>query len=141
MSAGTRPVWGRQSFRRIVDIPFGTCVATVESWQLTGQGGGRRVGQSLVRGPVEHDRDCGTCRIQVRLARGRLRPRLRMRLDIDHWSSSPPRTALELIPSGRIRPSAAYFRAGYLLLDWLGRSLAQYGAVLTITTPRAPTVR
>jgi hypothetical protein len=70
MSAGTRPVWGRQSFRRIVDIPFGTCVATVESWQLTGQGGGPR------------------------------------------WNSSHA-----------------------------GRSLAQYGAVLTITTPRAPTVR
>jgi hypothetical protein len=141
MSAGTRPVWGWQSFRRIVDIPFGACVATVESWQLTGPGGGRRIHRSLVRGPVEHDRDCGTCRIQVRLARGRLRPRLRMRLDIDHWSSSPPRTALELIPCGRIRSSAAYFRAGYLLLDGLARSLAQNGAVMTITTPCAPALR
>ena len=56
--------------------------------------------------------DCGTCRVQVHLARGPLRPPLRMRLQADHWSSSPPRTALELIPCGHVRPSAAYFRAG-----------------------------
>ena len=69
--------------------------------------------------PIEHDRDSGTCRIQVRLARGPLRPALRMRLEADHWSSSPPRTAVELIPCGPVRPSAAYFRAGHLLLDSL----------------------
>ncbi len=126
MRAGTRPVRDRLSFRRIVGIPFEACVAAFENWQLTGPGGGRRAGQHLVCGPIEHDRDCGTCRIQVRLARGPLRPVLRMRLDIDHWSSSPPRTALELIPCGHIRPSATYFRAGHLLLDSLARSLAQH---------------
>jgi hypothetical protein len=126
MSAGTRPVSGGLSFRRIVDIPFQACVAAVESWQRTEHDGALHLGQSLVRGPVEHDRDLGTCRIEVRLARGSLRPPLRMRLDIDHWSSSPPRTALELIPSRRVRPTAAYFRAGHLLLDALTRSLPQH---------------
>ena len=106
------------SFRRIVDIPFGTWVAALESGQLTGH----RVGLSLVSGPVEHDRDTGTYRIQVRMARGPLRPRLRMRLDVDRWSSAPLQTALELTPSRYVRPSAAYFRAGHVLLDSLVRS-------------------
>ena len=114
------------SFRRIVDVPFGTCVAALDdSGQLTGPDGGQRAGQPLVCGPAEHDPDTGTCRVQVRLARGPLRPPLRMRLQADHWSSSPPRTALELIPCGHVRPSAAYFRAGHLLLDSLARSLAR----------------
>jgi hypothetical protein len=125
MSAGTPLVRDWLSFERIVDVPFGTCVAAVESWRLTGQDGGHRTGRSLLCGPIEHDRDYGTCRIQVRMARGPLRPLLRMRLDIDRWSSSPPRTALELIPCGYIRPSAAYFRAGHFLLDSLVLSLAQ----------------
>jgi hypothetical protein len=113
------------SFRRIVDVPFGTCLAALESGQITGPHGGRRAGQPLVCGPVEHDPDSGTCQVQVRLARGPLRPPLRMRLQADHWSSSPPRTALDLIPCGHARPSAAYFRAGHLLLDQLARSLAR----------------
>ena len=124
MSAGTRPDRAWLSFRRIADVPFGTCVAALESWQLTGPDGGRHTGQGLVCGPVEHDRDSGTCRVQVRLARGPLRPRLRMRLQADHWSSRPPRTALELIPCGHVRPGAGYFRAGHLLMDSLIRSLA-----------------
>jgi hypothetical protein len=125
MSAGTRPARASLSFRRIVDVPFGTCVAALESGQLTGHDGGPRAGRALVDGPVEHDRDCGTCRVQIHLARGPLRPPLTMRLQADHWSSSPPRTALELIPCGHVRPSAAYFRAGHLLLDSLARSLAR----------------
>ena len=125
MSTGTRPARAWLSFRRIVDVPFGTCVAALESWQLAGPDSGRRVGQGLVCGPVEYDRDCGTCRVQVHLPSGPLRPPLRMRLQADHWSSSPPRTALELIPSGHVRPSAAYIRAGHLLLDSLVRSLAR----------------
>jgi hypothetical protein len=72
---------------------------------------------------MEHDRDLGTRRIQVRLAQGPLHPLLRMRLDIDCWSSSS--TALELIPSRLVRPTADYFRAGGLLLDSLTRSLSQ----------------
>ena len=123
LRAGPTGAWF--SFRRIVDVPFGTCVAALESGQLTRHDGGRRGGQGLVYGPVEHDRDCGTCRVQAHLARGPLRPPLRMRLQADHWSSSPPQTALELIPCGRVRPSAAYFRAGHLLLDSLARSLAR----------------
>ena len=70
-------------------------------------------------GLVEHDREAGTRRIQVRLARGSLRPLLRMRLDIDRESASS--TVVELIPCGRVRPTAAYFRAGHLLLDLLTR--------------------
>jgi len=79
-------------------------VAALGSGQLTGPDGGRRVGQALVCGPAEHDRDCGTCLVQVHLARGPLRPPLRMRLQADHWSSSPPRTALETHPP-RARPA------------------------------------
>jgi hypothetical protein len=115
------------SFQRIVDIPFGTCVAALESWQLTGQDGGHRTGLSLLCGPIEHDRDSGTHRIQVRMARGPLRRLLRMRLDIDRWSSSPLQTALELTPCRYVRPSTAYFRAGHFMLDSLVLSLAQYG--------------
>jgi hypothetical protein len=115
MSAGMGSALGWLSFRRIVDVPFETCVATLESWQRTGLDGA---------GPTEHDRDSGTRRIEVRLARGPLRPLLRMRLDIDRWS--PSSTALELIPCGRVRPTAAYFRVGHLLLDSLTRSLSQH---------------
>jgi hypothetical protein len=112
------------SFRRIVDIPFGTCVAALDSGQLTGPDRGPRTGPGQVCGPAEHDPESGTCRVRVRLARGLLRPPLRMRLQADHWSSAPPQTALELIPCGRVRPSAAYFQAGHQLLDTLARSLA-----------------
>ena len=114
---------GSLSFRRIMDVPFERCVAALDSWQRTGHGE-LRVGESLLRGPVEHDREVGTRRIQVRLARGPLRPPLRMRLDIDRWSASS--TVVELIPCGRVRPAAAYFRAGHLLLDLLIGSLLPY---------------
>jgi hypothetical protein len=123
MSAGTYSVLGGLPFRRIVDVPFERCLAAVESWQRTGLDGALRIGESRLRGPIEHDRDSGTRRIEVRLARGPLRPLLRMRLNIDRWSSSS--TALELIPYGRVRPTAAYFRAGHLLLDSLAHSLSQ----------------
>jgi hypothetical protein len=117
------PVGGSLSFRWIMDVPFETCVAALDSWQRTGYCE-LRVAESLLRGPVDHDRKVGTRRIQVRLARGSLRPRLRMRLDIDRWSASS--TVVELIPCGRVRPTAAYFRAGHLLLDLLTRLLLQY---------------
>ena len=126
MNAGTCSVPAGQSFRRIVDIPFETCVTALESWERTGQDSELHIGHSLVRGPAEHNRDTGTCRVEIRLARGRLRPLLRMRLDIDRWTWSPARTALELIPGQRVRPTAAYFRAGHLLLDSLTRSLPQH---------------
>jgi hypothetical protein len=114
------------SFWRIVDIPFETCVSALENWQHTEQDGKLHVGHSLVRGPVEHDRGPGTCRMEVRLARGRLRPLLRMRLDIDRWNGPRARTSLELIPCQRVRPTATYFRAGHLLLDSLTHSLPQH---------------
>jgi hypothetical protein len=118
------PALGPGSFRRIVDVPFETCVAELRSWLLTEQGGEVRCGDSLLCGPVERDPGSATCRIQVRLARGGLwRPLLRMRADIDRWSSSS--TAVELIPGTRVRPTAAYFRAGHLLLDSLTRHLLQ----------------
>jgi hypothetical protein len=56
----------------------------------------------------------------VRLARGPLRPPVRMRLEIEPWS--PTATALELIPCQQVRPSAAYFAAGHRLLDSLTRT-------------------
>jgi len=114
------------SFARIINVPFESCVATLESWQRTGPDGGLRIGQSLLRWPIEHDRRYGTCRIEVGLARGPLRPSLRMRLDIDPWSTSFSRTALELIPDQPIRPTAAYFRSGHLLMDSLTHSLLQH---------------
>ena len=117
------PALGPGSFRRIVDVPFETCVAALNNWQQMLQGGEVRFGDSLLRGPVERDPGSATCRFQVRLARGALRPLLRMRVDIDRWSSSS--TAVELIPGGRVRPTAAYFRAGHLLLDSLTRHLLQ----------------
>ncbi len=123
MTANMVPVPGSLSFWRIVDVPFETYVAALDSWLCTEQGSELRFGGSQLLGPMEHDRDLGTRRIQVRLARGSLHPQLRMRLDIDRWSSSS--TALELIPCRLVRPTADYFRAGRLLLDSLARSLPQ----------------
>ena len=123
MGAEVVPVRGQLSFGRIVDIPFEPCAAALDNWQRTGLGGEFGLGGSMLRGPVEHDCDTGIRRIHVLLARGPLRPPLRMRLDIDRWSSTS--TAVELIPCGRVRPSATYFRAGHLLLDWLTCSLRQ----------------
>ena len=50
------------SFRRVIDIPFGTCVAALDSWQRTARDHEPRIGGSRLRGPIEHDRDSGTCR-------------------------------------------------------------------------------
>jgi hypothetical protein len=108
------------SFRRIADIPFGTYLAALDSWQLTRHDGELRLGHSLLRGPIKRDARTGTCRIEIRLARGPLRPPVRMRLEIDPWS--PTAIALELIPCQRVRPSAAYFAAGHRLLDSLTRT-------------------
>jgi hypothetical protein len=118
------PVLESLSFWRTVDVPFETFVAALDSWLTTTHNGELRFGGSQLLGPLEHDRDVGTRRIQVRLARGPLHPALRMRLDIDRWSSSS--TALELSPGRLVRPTAEYFRAGHLLLDSLARSLAQH---------------
>jgi hypothetical protein len=107
-------------FRRIVDVPFETCVAELERGQHTADDGDLHIGQSILCGPLEHDRDTGTCRIQARLARGPLRPPLPMRLNIDRWSASA--TAVELIPRRRVKPTAAYFRAGHRLIDSLTHS-------------------
>jgi hypothetical protein len=134
MSAGMGPVRPWLSFRRLIDVPFETCVAALDSWQVTGQDSKLQFGDSLLRGPIEHDRDSGTCRIEVRLARGPLSPLLRMRLDIDRWSSSS--TAVELIPCTRVRPTAAYFRAGHLLLDSVIHSLSLHSPQ---RRPAAPT--
>ncbi len=123
MSTSTVPVLGSLLFWRIVDVPFETFVAALDNWLCTRHGGELRFGGSQLLGPMEHDRDLGTRRIQVRLSRGPLHPLLRMRLDIDRWSSSS--TALELIPYRLVRPTADYFRAGRLLLDSLTRSLPQ----------------
>jgi len=123
MSTSMIPEFGSLSFWRIVDVPFETCVAAFDSWLPTMNGGELRIGGSRLLGPMEHDRDVGTRRIQVRLARGAMYPMLGMRLEIDRWSSSS--TVLELIPGRLVRPTPDYFRAGRLLLDSLTRSLPQ----------------
>jgi hypothetical protein len=109
------------SFRRIADIPFDAYMAALDSWQLTRHDGELRLGGSTLRGPIESDHHLGTRRIEVLLARGPLRPPVRMRLDIEPWSATA--TALELIPCQRVRPSATYFAAGHRLLDSLTRTL------------------
>ncbi len=114
---------GWLSFRRIVYIPFDACMAALEGLLREGNHGEAHVGQSRLRRPIKHDRRSGTCQIEVRLARGPLRPALRMRLNIDCWSPPPSSTALELIPRRRVRASASYFRAGHLLMDSLIHSL------------------
>jgi hypothetical protein len=130
MNAGAGRTLDRLSFRRITDIPFETYVAVLENWQRIEHGRELRIGQSLLRGPIEHDRDSGTYRIEVRLVRGLLRRPLRMRLNIDRWSWLPARTALELIPCERAWPTAAYFRAGHLLMDSVTRSVPQDASVI-----------
>jgi hypothetical protein len=112
---------GLLSFRRIAGIPFDACMAMLENWQLSGHDGELRLGNSVLQGPIKCANYAGTCRIDVRLARGPLRLPVRMRLDIEPWSATS--TALELIPCRRVRPSAAYFAAGHHLLDSLIRTL------------------
>jgi hypothetical protein len=139
---GSIPGW--LVFRRIVDIPFEVCTAALESWSWPeGHDGELLIGRSVLRGPIEHDRDSETCRIEIRLARGPLRSLLRMRLDVDHWSSSPASTALELIPSAHVRPAASYFRAGHLLLDRLTHRLRLEQEIPSRSTPcgRGPLLR
>jgi len=123
MNAGPRSAVSWLSFRRIIDVPFEACAAALESWQRPGPGGELRIDRSLLRWPADPDHGGCICRIEVGLARGRLRPPLRMRLDIDRWYPSSARTALELIPGQRVRPTVAYFRSGHLLLDSLTHSL------------------
>ena len=123
MSTSVVPVPASLSFWRIVDVPFETFVATVDGWLPTRHGGELWLGGSQLLGPMQRDGDVGTGRIQVGLTRGSLHPLLQMRLEIDRWSSSS--TALELIPSRLVRPTADYFRAGHLLLDVLTGSLPQ----------------
>jgi hypothetical protein len=124
ISTGMRAVVGPDSFWRITRIPFTAWLTALERWHLAGSGSELRLGQSLLRGPTEHDPRFGTCRIEVRLAQGPLRPRLRMRLDIDYWSATS--TALTLIPCQRVRPGTAYFQAGRSLLDSLILELPAY---------------
>ena len=123
MSTSLVPVLESLSFWRTVDVPFETYVAALDGWLRSRHDGELRFGGSQLLGPMEHDRELGTRRIQVRLARGPMYSTLRMRLEIDRWSSSS--TALELIPDRLVRPTADYFRAGRLLLDSLTRSLPQ----------------
>ncbi len=125
--AGMRLSAGSVSFGRIVAVPFGAWVAALERWQLTGHDRQLRLGQSLLRGPAERDPHLDTCRVEVRLGRGPLRPPVRMRLDIDRLSATA--TALQLIPCQRVRPTAAYFRAGHHLLDSLTSAMLQPAAV------------
>src|SRR5690242_830539 len=114
------------SFPRVIDVPFEICVAAMESWQRTGRNGELRIGQALLRWPIEPGRERGARQIGVCLAQGPLRPRVRMRLEVDRWSASSARTALELIPCQPVRPTGAYFRSGHLLLDSLTRSLRRH---------------
>ena len=44
------PALGPGSFRRIVDVPFETCVTALDSWQQAAQGGEVRFGDSLLCG-------------------------------------------------------------------------------------------
>jgi hypothetical protein len=95
------------SFPRIIDVTFEICVATLESWQRTEHDSELRIGQSRLRWPIEHDRDSGTSWIKVGLARGPLRPPLRMRLDIHRWSPSrTPSNSSLASSSGPLQPTS-----------------------------------
>jgi hypothetical protein len=130
-SAGTYSAMTWLSFPRIIDIPFERCVAVLESWQRTGLGSELHIGPSLLRWPIEQDRDRCAGRIEVGLTRGRLRPPRPMRLDISCWSPSSARTVLELVPAQRVRPTPGYFRSGHLLLDNLTHSLLRHAGAAT----------
>ena len=108
------------SFRRIEEIPCEAYLAMLAAWELTGDGSELCLAGSLLRGPVEQDPFFGTWRVEVRLARGRLRRPVRMRLEIAPWHGGA--TVLELIPCQRVRPGAAYLAAGDRLLDSLTRT-------------------
>ena len=117
---GSPPPANLLSFGEIADIPFDSYMAGLESWQFTGHDCELRLGNSLLRGPIERHQYLGTWQIEVRLGRGPLRRPVRMRLVIAPWSSTA--TALELVPCQRVRPSAAYLAAGHRLLDSLTRT-------------------
>jgi hypothetical protein len=108
------------SFRRIEEISCDAYLAVLAGWELTGDGGELCLGGSVVRGPVERDDFFGTWRVEVFLARGRLRRPVQMRLEIAPWYGGA--TVLELIPCRQVRPSAAYLAAGDRLLDCLTRT-------------------
>src|SRR5215469_9141640 len=63
MTGGVGSAVSWLSFPRIIDIPFQICVAALESWQGTGQGGELHIGRSLLRWPIEQDHDRCACRI------------------------------------------------------------------------------
>lgn len=117
LSSGLPPL----SFREISDIPFAGYMAAFESRLLIGHDGELRLGDSLLRGPIERDQHFGTCQVKVWLDRGPLRRPVRMRLVIAPRSSTA--TILELIPCQQVRPGEAYFTAGHRLLDSLTRML------------------
>jgi hypothetical protein len=83
MTTSRVPDLGSLSFWRIAAVPFDIYVAALDSWLPARPGGELWFGGSQLLAPMEYDRDLGTRRIQVRLARGPLHPPLRMRLDID----------------------------------------------------------
>ena len=122
MSTSMIPRIESLSFRRTVDVPLEACVAALNDWLQAVHGGEVRLGTGQLLGPMAHDHDLGTHRIQVRLARGPLSPLLPMRLDLDFWS--PSSTTLELIPGRLVRPTPEYFRAGNALIDSLIYSLS-----------------
>ena len=112
LSAGIGPGSGPGGlpFRRIVDIPFETCVAALEGWRRDGDHSELQLGRSTLRGPVGHDRGSGTCRVEVRLARGPLRPPWRMRLNLDRRSTifcTRRRIGLNRAAAARVAPATA----------------------------------
>jgi hypothetical protein len=60
MSTSMIPELRSMSFWRVVDVPFETFVATLDSWLRTKHAGELRFGGSQFLGSMEHDRDVGT---------------------------------------------------------------------------------
>lgn len=138
LSADIRPA-DPLSFWRVVHVPYPAWLAALDHWQLTAPGTELRLGPGVLRGPAGHDPQFGTCHVHARLRPGPLRPPVRMRLDIDHWS--PTATALALICCQRAQPTTGYFRAGRHLLDTLTRAVAACPPAPTqagVTPPRPP---
>ena len=68
---GRCPAGGGLSFRRIADIPFDACLTALDNWPATVQDGEPHPGHGLWRGPIERDRDSGTCRSRSAWPAGR----------------------------------------------------------------------
>jgi hypothetical protein len=106
------------SFLRLVDLPFATVAAALESlWEREQRGGFVTVGTGAHVGRPEVANGIGRVRVIMERRWGRISSSLPMELEIAPWSDSRPVTRLELVAGRRVRATRRYFLAGHLVLD------------------------